>query len=320
VRAVGARGDRVKGEGPDAVGAPARAWEDASVQGPAGEAEDRGGARDRRAAPAGGGTPARPIVAAIFDVDGVLVDSPHERAWREALAELMAGEWRDIRRASRWAPDAFTAEVYRAEASGRRRLDGARALLEHFGVPDAAARARAYADRKQALVRRLIEAGAFTAYPDALRFLGAVRAAGLRVAAASSSQNARLLLERIPLDAAAPAGHDARGAASAGGSLADLLDADVSGLDVPGKPRPDLFLAAARALGVAPAQAVVVEDAPAGVEAAKAGGMAAIGVARGDDAAVALARAGADLVVPTLDAVDVAALAAGRLRARGGGG
>jgi beta-phosphoglucomutase-like phosphatase (HAD superfamily) len=73
-----------------------------------------------------------------------------------------------------------------------------------------------------------------------------------------------------------------------------------------------MFLAAARELGVAPHAAMVIEDAAAGVEAAKAGDMAAIGVARADDAD-RLTRAGADIVVTTLDEVDRSALAAGRL-------
>ncbi|MGH2930314.1 MAG: HAD family phosphatase, partial [Solirubrobacteraceae bacterium] len=50
---------------------------------------------------------------AIFDVDGVLVDSPHERAWREALQALMESpDWAPIRRASTWTPDGFTSRVY----------------------------------------------------------------------------------------------------------------------------------------------------------------------------------------------------------------
>jgi beta-phosphoglucomutase-like phosphatase (HAD superfamily) len=56
----------------------------------------------------------------------------------------------------------------------------------------------------------------------------------------------------------------------------------------------------------------VVEDAVSGVEAARAGGMAALAVARGDDAELLIA-AGADVVVGTLDDVDLAALAQGRL-------
>ena len=60
---------------------------------------------------------------------------------------------------------------------------------------------------------------------------------------------------------------------------------------------------------------MVLEDASAGVEAAKAGGMAAIGIARADDAGL-LTAAGADIVVTTLDGIDTAALAEGRLATR----
>ena len=74
-----------------------------------------------------------------------------------------------------------------------------------------------------------------------------------------------------------------------------------------------MFLAAAHELGVAPEHAVVLEDAAAGVQAAKAGGMAALGIARADDADL-LAGAGADLVVTSLDQVDRAALRDGRLQ------
>ena len=64
---------------------------------------------------------------AIFDVDGVLVDSPHEMAWREALKELMEGEWRDIRSWSTWMPQRFTTAVYQQVVAGMPRLAGARA-------------------------------------------------------------------------------------------------------------------------------------------------------------------------------------------------
>ena len=95
-----------------------------------------------------------------------------------------------------------------------------------------------------------------------------------------------------------------------------FLDADVSGRSYPhGKPAPDMFLAAAHELGVAPKNAIVLEDAAAGVEAAKAGGMAAIGVARKGDEDL-LAGAGADIVVRILDEVDLQALANGRLAKR----
>jgi beta-phosphoglucomutase-like phosphatase (HAD superfamily) len=73
-----------------------------------------------------------------------------------------------------------------------------------------------------------------------------------------------------------------------------------------------MFLTAARELGAAPGAAFVMEDAAAGITAAKAGGMAAIGIARAHDADL-LSAARADIVVTTLDQVDLAALSAGRL-------
>ncbi len=251
---------------------------------------------------------------AIFDVDGVLVDSPHEKAWRESLRELMEGDWSGIRDRTTWSPAAFTSHVYQEQISGKPRLAGARAALEYFRVPDDDdLRLAEYAARKQEMVVRLIEAGDFTAYPDALRFIIAVKDAGIRVAAASSSRNANLFLRKIALDTSAREQGITSASLRPGLTLLDFFDADVSGRDFArGKPDPEMFLTAARELGVAPRAAMVIEDAAAGVEAAKAGDMAAIGVARAGDADL-LAGAGADLVVTTLDEVDRSALAGGCL-------
>ena len=253
---------------------------------------------------------------AIFDVDGVLVDSPHQKAWRESLRELMESDWRDIRDRTTWSPDAFTPHVYQEYVSGKPRMSGARAALDYFQVPDAGQRAVEYARRKQEMVVRLIEAGDFTAYPDALRFVIAVKDAGLLIADASSSKNAKLFLRKIRLDTFAQEQGISSPSLRPGLSLLDYFDADVSGRDFAhGKPDPEIFLTAAHELGVEPRCAMVLEDAAAGVEAAKAGGMAAVGVARADDTGL-LSAAGADIVVTTLDDVDTAALAQGRLATR----
>ncbi len=253
---------------------------------------------------------------AIFDVDGVLVDSPHEKAWRESLRELLEGDWAGIRERTTWSPAAFTSLVYQRYVSGKPRLSGARAALEHFEVPDAEARVAEYGERKQAMLLRLVEAADFTAYPDALRFIIAVKDSGIRVAAASSSKNADLFLGRVRLDTFAAGEGISSPVIRPGLTLLDLFDVDVSGRDFAhGKPDPEMFLTAASELGVEPAVAVVLEDAASGVQAAKAGGMAAVGIARADDADL-LAAAGADVVVPDLDHLDMAALAEGRLVAR----
>ena len=160
---------------------------------------------------------------AIFDVDGVLVDSPHEKAWRESLRELMEGEWSHIRDQTTWSPEAFTPHVYQEDMSGKPRMSGARAALEYFEVPDANARAGEYAARKQAMVVRLIEAGDFTAYPDALRFIIAVKDAGIR------GRGRVVVQEREAVPAPDPARHLRAGArhllavAAAGPDAAGLL-------------------------------------------------------------------------------------------------
>jgi beta-phosphoglucomutase len=258
-----------------------------------------------------------PFRGAIFDVDGVLVDSPHERAWQVALQELMENEWSDIRDQTTWSPERFTPQVYQEVMSGKPRGEGALSALQHFEVPDAEKRADEYGERKQELVVKLIEKGEFEAYPDALRFALAVRDAGIKTAAASSSKNAKLFLERIPLDEfVKEQGLDYD--VEKGLNLSNFFDADISGRDfAQGKPNPQIFLTAAEELGLEPGDCFVVEDAQSGIEAAKRGEMAGLGVARHDDDDL-LAAAGADVVVHTLDEVDMEKLRKGDLARKEG--
>jgi beta-phosphoglucomutase len=228
----------------------------------------------------------RTLTAAIFDVDGVLLASPHERAWREALKGFAD-------------PDCFTTAIYEAHVAGKSRLDGARAALDALGVADAERRTLAYAEKKQQRLEELIHLGSVAAFPDALRFVQAVLALGLPLAVASSSKNANQMMRPIHLES--------------GRSLLDVFSANVCGRDLrQGKPNPEIFLLAAAELRVAPAECFVIEDAPAGIEAARAGHMTALGVARLGDVAE-LRAAGADLVVTSLDEIVIDDLARGRL-------
>jgi beta-phosphoglucomutase-like phosphatase (HAD superfamily) len=254
------------------------------------------------------------FAGAIFDVDGVLVDSPHERAWRDGLQELMEGPWSDIAPQTTYAPEKFTPQVYQSIMSGKPRMSGARAALEYFDVPDVDGRVDEYADRKQTMIIELIEAGEFHAFPDALRFIMAVKDMGIKVAAASSSKNAKLFLRQIRLDTFAEENGLSYDFLAPGLSLLDFFDADLSGRDfAQGKPHPEIFLTSAAELGLAPEDCFVIEDAVSGVQAAKAGGMAALGLARADDED-ALAAADADLVVTSLDDVDLDGLRERTLR------
>jgi len=229
------------------------------------------------------------LAAAIFDVDGVLLASPHERAWREALQGITD-------------PARFTTAMYQAAVAGKPRLPGACATLEALGLQDAAARAPDYAATKQRRLEALIHSGHVEAFPDALRFVLAIKSLGWPMAVASSSKNANAMMRAVPM--------------GGGETLFDMFTANVCGRDLAhGKPDPEIFLLAATALGVAPSRCFVAEDAPAGIQAARAGGMEALGVARLGDAA-GLRMAGADLVVTSLDDVALEAPGQATLRRR----
>jgi HAD superfamily hydrolase (TIGR01509 family) len=139
--------------------------------------------------------------------------------------------------------------------------------------------------RKNALVLRLIREQGVEVYEGSVRFVSRVRDAGLRLAVVTSSKNADEIL------------------AAAG--IGSLFEVQVDGLvaereKLRGKPAPDTFLAAARALDASPAQSAVFEDAQAGVEAGRAGGFGwVVGVDRAGQAE-ALRQRGADIVVQDL--------------------
>ncbi len=227
-----------------------------------------------------------PLIAAIFDVDGVLLASPHEQAWHDALVGLTD-------------PARFTTAMYQASVAGKPRLDGALAALEALGVPNASQHVTAYAQRKQARLEELIKGGHVKAFPDALRFVEAIRRLGWPMAVASSSKNANAMLQLIRL--------------TDGSTLHDAFSVNVCGRDLQhGKPNPEIFELAAEELHVEPHRCFVAEDAPAGIQAARAGGMAALGIARlHDEAGLHAAHAG--VVVASLDEVEMSALADGCL-------
>jgi trehalose/maltose hydrolase-like predicted phosphorylase/beta-phosphoglucomutase-like phosphatase (HAD superfamily) len=258
-------------------------------------------------------TAAARFAAAIFDIDGVLVDSPHEPAWRDTLRELMETSWSELRPQTTWAPDRFTSQVYQEYVAGKPRLSGARAALRYFGLPEDEKLVQEYAELKQERVVGLIEAGKFNAFPDALRLLLTLHGEGIPVAAASSSKNTGLMLGKVRMDEFAHEQGLELDFIRPGLTLLDLFDVDISGRSFArGKPDPEIFLTASRELGAPAEECFVVEDAVSGIEAAKAGGMAALGIARNDDTDM-LSRAGADLVVTTLDEVDREPLLRGRL-------
>ena len=237
--------------------------------------------------------------AVIFDLDGVVTqtDRVHAAAWKRLFDAYLRE--RAARDGTKFRPfDA--ADDYLRYVDGKPRYDGVQSFLQSrgieldWGAPSDDASAQTVCglgNRKNALLLAQIEADGVAPYETTIDFIRALRKSGIRTAIISSSENC------MPVLAAAGA--------------TDLFDAAVDGVEsarlgIRGKPAPDIFLEAARRLGVTPARAVVVEDAISGVQAARAGGFGCvIGVDRRGDPA-RLADSGASVVVADLEAVDVA--------------
>ncbi|MFG2603604.1 beta-phosphoglucomutase family hydrolase [Streptomyces sp. NPDC048514] len=201
------------------------------------------------------------IQACLFDLDGVVTKTAvvHAAAWKETFDAFL----RDYEGEQGRPFD--TAADYDEYVDGRPRADGVRAFLESRGIrlpegtpddPPDARTVHGLGNRKNDLLLAKIRTGGVEAYEGTLRYLEAVRAAGLRTAIVSSSANCRDVLRSVGAE--------------------HFFDVRVDGVvaaerRLPGKPHPDTFLAAARDLGVEAARAAVFEDALAGMDAGRAG-------------------------------------------------
>lgn len=233
------------------------------------------------------------VTACLFDLDGVLTQTAkvHSAAWKQMFDDY-------LRKRARRTDEAFVPfdpiREYDQYVDGKPRYDGVRAFLASRGVelpegdPSDTPETETIdglGNRKNEIVLRLIREQGVQPYEGSVRYVKAAQAAGLRRAVVSSSTNCRDVL------------------AAAG--IQDLFEAIIDGVvaereHLRGKPAPDTFLAGARTLGVKPAEAVVFEDALAGVEAGRAGRFGfVVGVNRVGQAE-ALRAHGADLVVDDL--------------------
>ncbi len=234
------------------------------------------------------------VRACLFDLDGVLTDtaSVHAAAWKQMFDDYL--RLRSERDGTPFHEFDVKAD-YGPYVDGRPRLDGTRGFLQSRGIdlpegspddPPDAETLWGLSTRKNDLVQVKIRTVGVDVYPGSVKYLHAVKAAGLATACVSSSANAEQVLKVA--------------------GLTDLIDHRVDGVvakerGLPGKPAPDTFLAAAADLGVPKEQAVVFEDALAGVESGRAGGFGfVVGVDRVGHAD-ALKEHGADVVVQDLE-------------------
>ncbi len=233
------------------------------------------------------------IRACLFDLDGVLTQTAkvHAAAWKEMFDSFL--EARAARTGEPFVPF-DPVHDYDRYVDGLPRYDGVRAFLASRGIelpegapddPPGAETIVGLGNRKNEIVLEMIRSQGVESYPGSVRYVNAARDAGLRCAVVSSSANCRDALEAA--------------------GIADLFDEVVDGIvlvreHLKGKPAPDTFLFAARALDVDAKQAAVFEDALAGVAAGRAGGFGfVVGVDRVGQAD-ALREHGADIVVRDL--------------------
>lgn len=230
------------------------------------------------------------VRACLFDMDGVLTrtETLHAAAWKAMFDAFLEAR-------SKRTGEPFVAFDERRDyddyVDGRPREEGVRTFLASRGIelpdggpgdPSDAETIHTLGERKNEILLRLIAARGVQVYDDTVRYLDAVERHGLARAVVSSSANAQDVLE----------------AAGLADRFGVVIDGHVAAREhLRGKPAPDTFLAAARALGVEPAAAAVFEDAEAGVAAGRAGHFGCVvGVDRAGQAE-ALRSHGADIVV-----------------------
>ncbi len=207
------------------------------------------------------------ITACIFDLDGVIVDTAiyHNKAWKR-LANHLGFD--------------FTEEE-NEKLKGVSRVRSLELILEWGGVTKSAEEQKQLADLKNSwYVEMIQEMQPDEILPGAKEFLEAARAAGLKTALGSASKNSEIILQKV--------------------GLTHLFDVLIDGNKVTAsKPDPEVFLKGAEALGIAPENCLVFEDALAGVQAALAGGMKVIGIGTDQN------LPGANIVVAGLHEVSI---------------
>jgi beta-phosphoglucomutase family hydrolase len=230
------------------------------------------------------------ITVCLFDLDGVLTRTAvvHAAAWKEMFDDFL--QHRDGPGFRPFDPVAD----YDEYVDGRPRAEGVRSFLASRSIelpegadddPPERDTVHGLGNRKNRIVLEKIRTEGVEAYPGSVRYVEAVRAAGLRTAVVSSSANCKDVLVAAGIE--------------------KLLDVRVDALvatrlGLAGKPSPDTYLQAARELGADPEQAAVFEDALVGMDAGRAGGFGfVVGVDRVGQAAE-LRRHGADTVVTDL--------------------
>lgn len=208
--------------------------------------------------------------AAIFDLDGVIVDTVplHFKAWQK----MFSGYGKD-----------FSFDDYKQKVDGIPRIDGCRAILTDASDEEI----RQACDKKQGYYLDLLAKGGIKIYQTTISLIKELKSKGIKTAVISSSKNCPAILDKA--------------------GIAEFFAVQISGNDISkGKPDPQIFLMAAERLGAEPSTCIVFEDATLGVEAAKRAGMRCVGIDRNSQPYLFKK---ADLVVSDLAEINFKSLA-----------
>ena len=231
--------------------------------------------------------------AVLLDLDGVITDtaSIHAACWKQMFDAYL--QQRTAERGEPLRPFEIATD-YRRYVDGKPRLNGVRDFLTARGIhlpegspddPPQAETVGGLGNRKNALVHTVIAERGVEPYAGSVTLIHQLRQQGFKLAVVTSSQNCEAVLEAAKLEACFEVRVDGN---------------TIHAQHLAGKPAPDTFLTAAQRLGVAPARAVVIEDAISGVQAGRSGNFGlVIGVARQGNAEE-LRHHGAHLVVHDL--------------------
>ncbi len=189
----------------------------------------------------------REIKGAIFDMDGVIVDTVpiHFKAWKKMFTEY---------------GKKFTFQDYKEKVDGIPRTDGGRAILTDLSIKELIKAT----DKKQKYFLEYLKKEKIPVFRTTIKLIKELKSKGIKIVVISSSKNSPYILKRT--------------------GIIKLLDTEVNGNDITkGKPHPQIFLMAAQKMGLKPENCVVFEDAILGVKAAKRAKMLCIGIDRHND-------------------------------------
>jgi beta-phosphoglucomutase len=206
------------------------------------------------------------LKAAIFDLDGVIVDTValHFKAWQKMFNEY---------------GKEFTFEDYKKKVDGIPRIDGAKAILKGLSLEEL----KQAATKKQKYFLELLEKEGVQVYKSTVVLIRKLQQKGIKVAVISSSKNCLPILKKVGID--------------------NLFEIIITGYDIQrGKPDPEVFILASQRLGINAEDCIVFEDAVLGVEAAKQGNFRCVGIDRYNNP-VRLAKA--DIVVSDLSEIEL---------------